>query len=218
MHADSAADRLVILGDSCDQATKDWIEGYVGIFGDPDKTEYQWDEGLGNSGSFINAAALALTTEDGHILFAEDDYLWVDGCKAAIQEGMEQFSCFSLYDHPDKYSEMYLGGESCRVVKTASHHWRTTISTTMTFFMSKVFLQENFSRMHSYCTGPIPNDHRMWVDMIRSNYNDLYVALTPLCTHSEKKWLSPFRDWPQFVNDMRDTCERIQENDLLTNS
>jgi len=197
---DDISDNLVILGDNCDRTTQDWIESCVKIYGDPSKTTYQWNEGLGNSRSFVNAAALALTSKSDFVLFAEDDYLWSEDSSQAAQEGCLKFKLFTLYDHPDKYSDLYYG-EQASIAITENFHWRSTPSTTMTFFCDIETLRKNCSIMQEYCYDSIPKDHQMWLALTKQRYPRLFSVLSPVATHSEKTWLSPHRNWNKVVHD-----------------
>lgn len=122
-----------------------------------------------NAGSFEFAFDLAVQN-DIHCInyFAEDDYLYsLNGNQElAIQEGLERSDYVTLFDHPDKYESEYGFGENCKVFKTSSFLWRTTISTCMTFAAKTLNLKKNLAIFKRYLTNQAhPNDHCIFQDL-----------------------------------------------------
>ena len=98
----------------------------------------------GNAGSFHSAVELALEENDSEaVYFAEDDYLHKGKCSHLIEEGLRHADYVTLYDHPDKYTKFYEGGETSQVIKTVSSHWRYTVSTCLTFATTVGTLRED---------------------------------------------------------------------------
>lgn len=127
----------------------------------------------GNAGSFKMAIELAAEegSEDDIVYFVEDDYLHLHGADKLISEGLRHADYVTLYDHPDKYTKFYDGGEESKVIKTVSSHWRYTISTCLTFATTvktlredkEIWLDKLGQLERAMGVGPDhPHDHRMW--------------------------------------------------------
>ena len=101
---------------------------------------------LGNAGSLHYALDLASEVcRDGELAyFVEDDYLHLGNASQLLREGMLISDYITLYDHPDKYTSIYEMGETSKVVRTNSTHWRYTISTCMTFAVKSDVLKEDY--------------------------------------------------------------------------
>lgn len=167
---------------------------------------------LGNAMSWRYVVEYALNrfSNDQYIYLLEDDYLHLASSSEALLEGLNIADYVTLYDHPDKYmingSNPYVrkGGETCRVLRTNSTHWRTTNSTTMTFATSIKILAEDKSIWWEYTSEGFPNDfgafQRLqnlgdWNNRIFGKKRTLISSIPGLSTHCETAWLSPFERW-----------------------
>lgn len=121
---------------------------------------------LGNAGSLRYALDLAVKEESGKfVYFAEDDYLYRPGAFKILMEGAAIADYVTLYDHPDKYTNQYNYGEISKVRKTASTHWRYTLSTCMTFGVWADTLKWDMRFWHEQTESDCPNDHQVFADL-----------------------------------------------------
>jgi hypothetical protein len=126
----------------------------------------------GNAGSFRKALELALEEDDDEIVyFVEDDYLHLGSAPKLLQEGIKRSDYVTLYDHPDKYTRYYNGGEHSKVIKTASSHWRYTLSTCMTFGAKVKTLREDKDIWFNedLTGGDHPHDHHIFTKIAEKN-------------------------------------------------
>jgi hypothetical protein len=97
----------------------------------------------------------AILLDDSEIvLFQEDDYLYLPGSETAIQEILEYVDYATCYLHPDKFWHPSEGGnpytpddnisEMTQVIKTDSHFWMLTNSTTVTFATRVKTIKEDY--------------------------------------------------------------------------
>ena len=121
----------------------------------------------GNAGSFRKALATAIeeARPDEIVYFCEDDYLHRPHASVLLAEGLERADYVTLYDHPDKYTSAYDGGEVSQVFKTKSSHWRQTISTCMTFGAKAKTLAKDIEVFKEFTSGDHPNDHGLFVEL-----------------------------------------------------
>lgn len=122
---------------------------------------------LGNAKSLLHTLERAVKeNEDDEILyFCEDDYLHLRTSPTLLQEGLKRSDYVTLYDHPDKYTRFYNGGEHSKVIKTASSHWRFTVSTCMTFGTTTKTLREDLDVFRKHCEGDHPHDHFIFEEL-----------------------------------------------------
>jgi hypothetical protein len=115
---------------------------------------------LGNAGSFRHALKLACELEDPNqvVYFVEDDYLHLPLAARSITQAIPYADYVTVYDHPDKYSKIYDGGEVSKVFRTRSCHWRFTSSTTMTFAAQVKTLREDYQDWMTGTQGKHPLD------------------------------------------------------------
>lgn len=147
-----------VIADNCEDSTLEQME----FFG-----EKAIRTNLGNAGSFRYALDLALeeNAPDEIVYFAEDDYLYLPDAAKYVQDGMANADFVTLYDHPDKYTKRYQGGEISKVIKTHLTHWRYTVSTCMTFATRVELLQHDYNVWKEYTSGEHPNDHQAFCDL-----------------------------------------------------
>ena len=123
---------------------------------------------LGNAGSLRKTIETALEEDDDEIVyFCEDDYLHLGSASGLIQKGIKRSDYVTLYDHPDKYTRYYNGGEFSKVIKTASSHWRYTASTCMTFGTKVGTLREDKDIWfdEDLTGGEHPHDHHIFTKL-----------------------------------------------------
>jgi len=147
----------------------------------------------GNAGSFKMAIDMAIHegTDDDIVYFVEDDYLHIHGSNKLIAEGLRHADYVTLYDHPDKYTKFYDGGETSKVIKTESSHWRYTISTCLTFATTlktlkedqEIWLDKLGQIERSMGVAPDhPHDHRMW-QLLKEKGRKLIVPIPGQACH-----------------------------------
>ena len=162
----------------------------------------------------------------------EDDYLHLPGSRQALLEGLEIADYVTLYDHPDMYCSdgtsmnpfVHDDMPKSSIYLTASTHWRSTVSTTMTFAARVETLLEDREVWQKCCVGKTPLDFGAFV--ILTGQNDLDEAkrfakigraelaqlvvenfllerrqrllISPIpsfATHAEPEFLAPLVDW-----------------------
>ena len=140
---------------------------------------------LGNAGSLRFALELALEGSDEDLVyFCEDDYLHLDKAPKLLEEGIRRAEYVTLYDHPDKYTSLYDGGEVSKVIKTASSHWRYTVSTCMTFGCRVRTLREDMEIWREFTAGPHPHDHFIF-SKLREKRRRLAVCIPGAACHTD---------------------------------
>jgi len=149
------------------------------------------------SKSYLKAIEYALSTEQEDVYFVEDDYLHKKGWLGILREGLRTKADYvTLYDHADKYSEMYKELTSS-VFVTDSTHWRTTPSTTDTFACSLRTLRDDLPTHIKYST--VTNyslDHQRFLEL-GSKGRILVSSIPGWSTHVETSLMSPTVDWSQ---------------------
>ncbi len=139
----------------------------------------------GNAGSLRKAIEIALEYDDDELVyFCEDDYLHLGSAPKIIEEGIKRADYVTLYDHPDKYTRNYNGGEFSKVIKTASSHWRYTVSTCMTFGTKVGKLREDKDIwFDDEMTGEfVPHDHHIF-GKLNEKGRRLAVAIPGVACH-----------------------------------
>lgn len=157
---------LTVIADNSKQDTVKFLKSY---------TSNIHLSSLGNSKSFMYALDMALhNNDDGDTVYlVEDDYLHLGGAEETILEGIQKADYVSLYDHPDKYMSPSLnpfvadGGESTKVILTASTHWKFTNSTTMTFAAKVKTLKEDYRFIEPCCNVERPLDFQIFCALLK---------------------------------------------------
>lgn len=145
---------ITVIADNVNEETTQFLKGNV------------LQTNLGNAGSFRKAFELALEADQDEIVyFCEDDYLHRFNAATLIEEGIKRSEYVTLYDHPDKYTRYYNGGEFSKVIKTASSHWRFTASTCMTFAAKVKTLREDVETWKKFTEGDHPHDHHIFMEL-----------------------------------------------------
>lgn len=153
-----------VLCDNCERTTTKMVASS----GLPHSVSHE-----GNAGSLRLAIRTALEECDDNelVYFSEDDYLHQGTAPYLLEEGIKRSEYVTLYDHPDKYTRYYNGGEFSKVIKTASSHWRYTASTCMTFGCKVKTLREDEEIwMDEELTGgDHPHDHQIFNKLSEKN-------------------------------------------------
>jgi hypothetical protein len=137
--------------------------------------------------------------DDTIIYFLEDDYVhrpeWdkvlIDGFTLPIQY-------VTLYDHGDKYQEMYKDFMT-KVLHTKLSHWMPTPSTTNTFAVKFKTLKEDYQIQKKWSTGYEPSaDHAKFIELNQRGRN-LISSIPGYSTHAHEYTLSPCIDWSTYL-------------------
>ena len=187
---------ITIIADNCEDVTIEMIKKHIHV----DNIKRT---SLGNSGAFLFAAKQAIegNTDDTIVYLVEDDYLHLKDSEQLLNEGFVYGDYVSLYDHPDKYLDggkpnpyVFGGGEETKVLLTKSTHWNYTNSTTMTFATNVNTLRKDMEVLTQYCQNNIPDDFRMFCDLLRSG-RKLVTSIPGRSTHGQLPWFCPLIEW-----------------------
>lgn len=142
---------------------------------------------LGNSGSLRKSFEIALEeSEDDDILyFCEDDYLHLHDSPQILKEGLSISDYVTLYDHPDKYTKAYRGGEVSKVMRTFMTHWRFTQSTCMTFGCKAKTLKEDKEIWDKWTEEDHPHDHKVFTELGKEKERKIAVPIPGLACHTD---------------------------------
>ena len=198
---------IYIIADNVSDETYEFLLGYVS------ESKIMRTK-LHNCKSFLYSVRYAIENfnESELIYLAEDDYLYLPHAPKIIEEGLTIGDYSTGYDHPDKYYNPSVGlyggnplirngGEITFVLLTESSHWKVANSTTMTFAASVKTLKEDYSVYEKYCTGVVPNDFQMFLELARiPKRRKLVSSLPGVSTHGETAWLSRLTDWGKEIN------------------
>jgi len=145
---------------------------------------------LGNAGSLIYSIKSSISdcADDEVVYFCEDDYLHKMNSSQLIEEGIKRCDYLTLYDHPDKYTSDYNGGEFSKVIKTESTHWRYTISTCMTFATKIKTLKEDIDIWEKYTKENHPHDHQIFTDLNKEKNRRLAVCIPGSACHTDLEY------------------------------
>ena len=173
---------MTIIADRCNKATME----IVNATGLPVLTT-----NLGNAGSVHYAIDLAIKEcHDGELVYiCEDDYLHLSNAPQLLREGISHSDYVTLYDHPDKYTNLYDMGETSKVTRTNSSHWKYTISTCMTFGTKVSTLKEDvevFKKHVGVVDGSAnhPVDHDIFCEL-RDKGRKLAVCIPGAACHTD---------------------------------
>jgi hypothetical protein len=193
-----AKEDLVVIADRCGEPTVEMIQTVV----NGQAVVHRTDIGHG-AGSFRYSVQLALQLPDNQpVYFLEDDYLHLPNSRELLLEALAIAPYATLYDHPDKYLPperggnpfVQGGGETTRVLRTKSSHWKLTNSTTMTFATTVGVLRADIAIWDAHTRGMHPNDFAAFIDLNRKG-RGLVVSIPGRSTHCEAQWATPGVDW-----------------------
>jgi hypothetical protein len=137
--------------------------------------------------------------DDTIIYFLEDDYVHRPDWDKILIDGFNlPISYITLYDHLDKYQEMYKDFMT-KVLHTELSHWMPTPSTTNTFAVKFKTLKEDYLIHQKYSTGYEPSfDHGKFIELNQKGRN-LISSIPGYSTHSHKDFLAPCIDWSTYL-------------------
>lgn len=156
----------------------------------------------GEAKSFLRTLEYVLQKDfddDTIIYFLEDDYVHRPNWDIILQEGFNlPVSYVTLYDHRDKYTEMYSDLMS-KILITENSHWKPVPSTTNTFATKFKTLKEDKKIHYQYSFNVEPTaDHQKFLDLNqRGKY--LISCLPGYSTHAVKEWISPCINWSKYL-------------------
>ena len=156
----------------------------------------------GEAKSFIMTLDYILSQnfgDDTIIYFLEDDYVHRPKWDIILQEGFTlPVSYLTLYDHKDKYTEMYADLMS-KILITNHSHWKPVPSTTQTFAVKFKTLKEDKEIHQKYSTNTEPSqDHTKFLELNQRGKH-LISCLPGYSTHSVKEWISPCINWSTYL-------------------
>lgn len=174
-----------IIKDNCNEKVEAEVQSILKRF----PTIKQEKTNLGNSGSFKHIYEKAIQNDpEAMVYFVEDDYLHHPDAPTILLEGLTVGDYTTLYDHPDKYTQEYNCGEISKVIRSKNHHWKHSISTTMTFATKVSTLIEDKNVWFKHCNGPHPDDHLAFTELKKK----LSVAIPGLAFHNDLACLTFF--------------------------
>lgn len=137
--------------------------------------------------------------DDTIIYFLEDDYVHRPEWDKVLVDGFTlPVDYVTLYDHGDKYQEMYKDFMS-KVLITKYSHWMPTPSTTNTFAVKFKTLKEDYEIQKKWSTDYEPSaDHAKFIELNQRGRN-LISSIPGYSTHAHKEFLSPCIDWSTYL-------------------
>ena len=152
--------------------------------------------------SFIETLDYILTQnfdDDTIIYFLEDDYIHRPDWDKILIDGFNlPVDYVTLYDHGDKYQEMYKDFMT-KVLHTELSHWIPTPSTTNTFATKFKTLKEDYIIQKKWSVGYEPSaDHAKFIELSQRK-RILISALPGYSTHCQKEFLSPCINWEKYL-------------------
>lgn len=169
---------LTIIADRCNRKTVKMLTatGFPVVVSD-----------RGNAGSLQYTLQLAIEryTDEDLIYLVEDDYLHLGNAPTFLTEGIRRADYITLYDHPDKYTRYYDGGEISKVIKTTSSHWRYTASTCMTFATKVKTLKEDLPIWQEFTSETHPCDHEIFKKLSKEKRRRLAVCIPGVACHTD---------------------------------
>lgn len=134
------------------------------------------------------------------LYFVEDDYIhrqnWID----VMLEGFSipNIDYVTLYDHPDKYTDLYQNLQT-KLYTTKSAHWRETPSTTNTYAMRAKTLKKHLRIHQEFSEGvAITKDHSKFCALSAVGAK-LISCIPGYSTHVELGFESPCIDWEKIL-------------------
>jgi hypothetical protein len=129
-------------------------------------------------------------SDDDIVCFLEDDYLVSKHWVSLVREGLDISDYVTLYDHPDKYSELYRN-IPCMLFKQAQRHWRTTPSTTNSYAMKVRTLKRDIAIHFKSCEGNgITQDHGKFLELWANGFK-LVSCIPSAWSHEEQGMAVP---------------------------
>lgn len=138
--------------------------------------------------------------DDTIIYFLEDDYVHRPEWDKILLDGFNlPVEYITLYDHGDKYQEMYKEFMT-KVLHTKLSHWMPTPSTTNTFATKFKTLKYDRDIHIKYSTGYEPSfDHGKFLELHGVYKRTLISSIPGYSTHCHEEFLSPCIDWKAYL-------------------
>lgn len=154
---------------------------------------------------YVCAQPESTIAPDDIVYLLEDDYVHVPGWTTVLREAFDNHLAdyVTLYDHADKYTEMYKNLQSSIFV-TRSCHWRTVPSTTNTYAMLSKTLRQ-YKEVHlafSDTRAGYTFDHNKFLHLGKTYQARLVSCIPGYSTHAETLFLSPVVPWNQICMQM----------------
>jgi hypothetical protein len=136
---------------------------------------------------------------DTIIYFLEDDYIHRPNWDKILIDGFTlPVEYVTLYDHGDKYQEMYKDFMT-KVLHTELSHWMPTPSTTNTFATKFKTLKEDYVIQKKWSVGYEPSaDHAKFIELNQRGKN-LISSIPGYSTHCQKDFIAPCIDWEKYL-------------------
>ena len=136
---------------------------------------------------------------DTIIYLLEDDYIHRPEWDKILMDGFTlPVEYVTLYDHGDKYQEMYKDFMT-KVLHTKLSHWMPTPSTTNTFAVKFKTLKEDYIIQKKWSVGYEPSaDHAKFIELNQRGKN-LISSIPGYSTHAHKETLAPCIDWEKYL-------------------
>jgi hypothetical protein len=208
-------DKMLVVADNCKPETVEMVRK---VAPSAELVETQ----LGNAGSFRYCLNDAVTLpHNAFVYFVEDDYLHFNGDSpfhsgdtwTVLQEGLKWHNYVTLFDHPDKYYQYDEAakrhGEAGHVHRARYSHWRTSVSTCMTFAAHVSVLQQDKEIWDKHTEGPHPNDHAAFCEL-KEKGRVLGICIPNRAVHTDDKTIPPQYE-PWFVAIAEKNVKKIYE-------
>jgi hypothetical protein len=147
--------------------------------------------GVGNRATFGLQIEFLVNQNDAEVVyFAEDDYFFLPNQFAEMIEFLKHHPdvhFVSPYDHPDYYTRD-IHNHKYEIRAYATHHWRTAVSTTLSFLTTKQILTKTKNVLNKYYESNAP-DYSIWMSITKYNvlnpfkimkylfYNKIYFVM-----------------------------------------
>ena len=169
-------ERIFIFADNCDEETLDYLLSL-------DLEMHSGTYGLYHSQVALYEKILEMKLDPLEIIYcSEDDYLHQKNAPEIIKDGLTFADYVTLYDHPDKYLNLYRFGETVKIRRSFYTHWKNTISTCMTFGFRYKTLCEDINILREY---PKTLDHNMFINL-KQNSRYLYSSIPGHCCQMDR--------------------------------
>jgi hypothetical protein len=150
---------------------------------------------IGNAATFIKQVDILLNQTDSDVVyFAEDDYFYLQNGLASMLQCLTEgkdVDFISPYDHLDSYIlPLHKSREWIKV--SASHHWRTTASTCLTFLTRQQTLAQCEAVFRSYANGN--DDCSIWLSLTKYRVFDPF-AFGQYAIHRLVGWTKVPKAW-----------------------
>lgn len=137
--------------------------------------------------------------DDTVVYFLEDDYVHQNGWDKILLDGFNlPVDYITLYDHGDKYQEMYKDFMT-KVLHTNLSHWMPIPSTTQTFSTKIKTLKEDLKIHEKYSTNCEPSQDHAKFMYLNQRGRRLISSIPGYSTHCHKDFLSPCINWEKYL-------------------